>query len=347
MVKRAAASGNLSIFCGAGVNFAQSLGGPRNYQGKQSPFLPTGAELAVHIGVQCQHDETLDYLKRKTFAQNGNPTATCCQLLGSTPAPDIAKVCQFARSTGYPLDFELHEIFGQSYPTTSLHQKLAMLPALAPDDRKPIFITTNYDSVIEEALASAHQPFDIVYYRPPGPGTPVWLYHWPNAHQYFSSPQPRLTPVPHDIPIADLATYNDLPVTAMKSADGVSKEKARTIVVKIHGTVSPKDYGESSFVIAQNDYIRFLRLISPERILPTRLQERLENSHFLFLGYGLADWNVMAICQNLWDRRKTNNYQNWAIQWQPTKAEADRWSEESAGKVILYDQDLTAYAQQL
>lgn len=343
-------NGSITFFLGAGVNYAQCANGSRSYQGADSGFLPTGVELGVYIGGRCGHPDTLDYLESLKFkdpahaAAQGLPQPTL-DLLKKWPPPDLARICQHAQSTDFRLQFHLHEIFSHTgCKPTLLHEKLALLARRAAGPCKPVFITTNYDVMMERALGAAGVPFDILYYNEPPPGDPTWLHHWRDAHLHFAPlADGAARPAPfakHATPVTDVTRYMDLPVDP---APG--QGEGRVILVKIHGTVSPLRYQLSSFVISSADYIRFLRRVPADNLLPVALQDRLTQNQFLFLGYGLGDWNIMAICQNLWVKRPSQHYESWAFQYRPSEPERQRWQAESAGKIKLFDQDLTAFAQ--
>ena len=50
-----------------------------------------------------------------------------------------------------------------------------------------------------------------------------------------------------------------------------------------------------NFVITEDDYIDYL--VTPElsAVVPVALAAKLRRSHFLFLGYEMADWNLRLI----------------------------------------------------
>jgi hypothetical protein len=68
-------------------------------------------------------------------------------------------------------------------------------------------------------------------------------------------------------------------------------------ILKMHGTVEePK-----TMVITQSDYIRYLaHLDHPDRGMPDFFRKTLiPNSHLLFLGYSLSDWNFRVIWEGV------------------------------------------------
>ncbi len=358
LAARAASEGKLTIFLGAGANFAQQS--TNRVYGANANFLPTGVELAEYLATEFGYQ-----LPTHVATAIGDPEPapandrekTLATVLRKTFIDDLGKVSQHAQAQDPgALNGTLHDIFSRDYPLTHLHKTLAALPSRCPFNRRPVFITTNYDTMMEQALAAANEPFDILYYRTPGPSNPVWLYHWKNAHHYYQQPYSERAdtpqePIDHELPIPDLANYSDLPLGNNKRTDSdelEDKDRARTLIVKIHGTVSPKGREHSTFILTPDDYIQFLRLVSLRTPLPTTLFSRLLETHFLFLGYGLGDWNILAICQNLWSQRTSPNFNNWAVQFKPTDADVARWNSTGpAGRISVFDQNVTDYAKAL
>ena len=78
----------------------------------------------------------------------------------------------------------------------------------------------------------------------------------------------------------------------------------RTILLKLHGAVDPLPEREwESFVITEDDYIDYLGHSEVTAVVPVALAARLRRSHFLFLGYEMADWNLRLILNRIWGER--------------------------------------------
>ena len=60
---------------------------------------------------------------------------------------------------------------------------------------------------------------------------------------------------------------------------------------------------------------------------------RMRTSHFLFLGYGMRDWNLRVILRSIW-AEQTRHFASWAIQRDPD--EIDR-SVLGAARVEIVD----------
>jgi hypothetical protein len=221
---------------------------------------------------------------------------------------DLIRVAQFVDTVAGSgqLYTELHKVFDADYPPTAVHEFLAQIPgrlrAEGRPARYPLIVTTNYDDLMERALLQAGEPFDVVSYVAEGQDRGMFL-HWP-------------------------AAAGAAPVVIRKPNEytGVSTTQ-RPVVLKIHGTVDRRDGSEDSFVITEDHYIEYLTRTDLSGLVPVHLLERLRNSHFLFLGYGLADWNLRVILHRIAaTTREARKLMSWAIQLHPDVLEQRSWS---------------------
>ncbi len=205
---------------------------------------------------------------------------------------DLARVSQYVammQGSG-PLYDELHTRFEAAVEPGPLHRFLARLPTLLRERGAPhqLIVTTNYDLALERAFEEAGEELDIVSYVAAG------------AHRgRFWHRPPGEAPRPIDVP----NTY----------ATELSLER-RTILLKLHGAVDPLPEREwESFVITEDDYIDYLGHAELTTVVPVALAARLRRSHFLFLGYDMADWNLRLILNRIWGERPVA-YRSWAVQ---------------------------------
>jgi SIR2-like domain len=99
----------------------------------------------------------------------------------------------------------------------------------------------------------------------------------------------------------------------------------RTILLKLHGAVDPLPEREwESFVITEDDYIEYLRHSELAAAVPVSLAAKLRRSHFLFLGYEMADWNLRLILNRIWGDRPVA-YRSWAVQQSPSALAKAFW----------------------
>ncbi len=216
---------------------------------------------------------------------------------------DLARVSQYVatmKGSG-PLYDELHARFEAAVEPTPLHRFLAQLPALLRERGAPhqLIVSTNYDLALERAFEEAGEELDIVAYVAAGP----------QRGRFWHRP-PGGVPRPIDVP----NTY----------ATELSLER-RTILLKLHGAVDPLPEREwESFVITEDDYIDYLGHSELTAVVPVALAAKLRRSHFLFLGYEMADWNLRLILNRIWGERPVA-YRSWAVQRSPSPLARAFW----------------------
>ncbi len=60
--------------------------------------------------------------------------------------------------------------------------------------------------------------------------------------------------------------------------------------------------------------------------IPACFDEAFRRSHFLFLGYGLKDWNLRVILHKVWQEWPRRRYASWAIQHRAEPLEREFWA---------------------
>ncbi len=216
---------------------------------------------------------------------------------------DLARVSQYIatmKGSG-PLYDELHARFEAAVEPGPLHRFLAQLPAQLRARGAPhqLIVSTNYDLALERAFEEAGEEVDIVAYVATGP-----------RRGHFWHRPPGESPRPIDVP--------------NMYATELSLEK-RTILLKLHGAVDPlPDREWESFVITEDDYIDYLGHSELTTVVPVSLAAKLRRSHFLFLGYDMADWNLRLILNRIWGERPVG-YRSWAVQRSPSPLAQAFW----------------------
>jgi DNA-binding SARP family transcriptional activator len=216
---------------------------------------------------------------------------------------DLARVSQYVATMqgSGPLYDELHTRFEAALEPGPLQRFLARLPALLRARGAPhqLIVTTNYDLALERAFEDAGEEVDIVAYVAAGT----------HRGRFWHRP-PGEPPRPIDLPNT-YATELDL--------------DRRTIILKLHGAVDPLPEREwESFVITEDDYIDYLGRSELTAVVPVALAARLRRSHFLFLGYEMADWNLRLILNRIWGERPVG-YRSWAVQPTPSPLAQAFW----------------------
>lgn len=184
----------------------------------------------------------------------------------------------------------LHTVFDHDYEPTSLHHFLARIPAVLRRQgqaRYQVILTTNYDDALERAFRAAGEPFDIVFYVTEGE-------HRGRCRHVAPDGTSTVIDRPNEYTL-------------------VSPEE-RTVIVKIHGAIDRRDAGEDSYMITEDDYIDFLTTGTEiADLLPTEVAAKLNGkTHFLFLGYGLRDWNLRVILRRIWGQQALKEI-SWAV----------------------------------
>jgi hypothetical protein len=301
--------GRLTPFLGAGVNLVGRPDQERFRPG--SGWLPSGPELARYLADTAG------------FEQQG--------------ALDLARVSQWIEvmDGSGPLYDKLHAIFDRNFPITRLHDLLAELPAMLRERGLlprpgfapyPLIVTTNYDDVLERAFDERGEPYDLVWYAARGEQRGRFVHRSPDGETHWIT-------VPNG--------YRGVPLSE------------RSAILKIHGAVARSgpvvdeyvapDAGavDDSYVITEDDYITFLAQADISGLLPVTLAGKLRRSNFLFLGYGLRDWNLRVILHRIWsEHMKTGTYSSWAIQLDPEELDQKFWQKRN---VEVIDMRLEQY----
>lgn len=237
--------------------------------GEVIPFLGAGASLCGRPNDLDGHpiewrDASAEFLP--SGAELGNWLAAKCSFPDSPDPTDLAKIASYfeIRARRYLLRRRLRDVFLKDYPFGAVHEFLAESP-------KPLLIvTTNYDDLLEKAFRLKGREFHLVSHPEHDEYAGSVLWWKPNATEPLAYP----------------------PATLPLSLNETS------IIYKMHGTVSHHEPW-SSFVITEEDYVRFLARMTQKTAIPARFMMQFMNSSFLFLGYGLRDWNFRVLLENL------------------------------------------------
>jgi len=288
-------------------------------EGRVVPLLGAGVNL-------CGRSEKTDWKRDgSSFLPSGGELGGFLARYFRYPegeTPDLLRISQYAkvrRGGNGVLYKELREIFDTDYEPTAVHTFLAGLPKILKskgcEAPHQLILTTNYDDSLERAFQEAKEPFDLVSYIAEGEHRGKFLHRPPEGQG-----EPRLA--------APANGYT-----------GLSLEK-RTVILKIHGHVErPETEWGDSYVITQDDYIDYLTRTDIGEMVPVTLLERLRGSGFLFLGYGLQDWNLLVILHRIWGAQ-TLKFKSWAIQVGSSRVDRELWRDRN---VEILDVELHEY----
>jgi hypothetical protein len=284
--------GTLAFFLGAGANLC---GRTRPAEWRPGEDLPDGPGLAQYLAEKWKYQ----------------------------PRPlELGRVAQFLeKELGEGLNDQLHELFDADFPSTSLHDFLAGLPALLEQKGYPsdiLVLSTNYDDVLERAFQATEQPFDLLaYVEVPVPG--------------INQRVPKFMHTTHE---GDL-TIIDQPDEYL--LETIGHRLARPVIIKLHGFVDRIRRELDTFVISEDDYIDYLALTPDKEFLTIQLQAVLKRRHFLFMGYGLRDWNLRVILRRIWQGRGAPHH-SFAVLLDADALEEQFWQDKDVA-MIKWDLD--------
>jgi SIR2-like domain len=123
-------------------------------------------------------------------------------------------------------------------------------------------------------------------------------------------------------------------------------ELERPVIVKIHGAVDGNVSGyrwRQNYVITEDHYIDYLSSSPIENLVPVQILDKLTDSHCLFLGYPVRDWNLRVFLKRAW-RGGPIGAKSWAIEPTPDTLEREFWAQ---SHVDVYAANLAHYVDQL
>jgi SIR2-like domain len=295
------------------------------------PFLGAGANL-------CDRPSETPW-EQGRFPPSGGELAAVLAKRSHYPEPDdqdLLRISQYVHAMlGETRLYEfLHSVFDADYPPSSLHRLLARLPALLRERGSPqlVVLTTNYDDLVERAFIEANERFDVVWYvAKDGPLQGRFLHRTPEGD------------------VVHIERPNKYTGLALGE---------RPAVLKLHGAIDrgkrseekDDEYGDS-YVVTENSYIDYLSGPDVGEQIPLALRERMADSHFLFLGYSMRDWNLRVILNRIWGAQQNLDLKSWAIQREP-ESETEReieerlWRDRVGDVELLYD-ELKDYVERI
>jgi hypothetical protein len=243
--------------------------------------------------------------------------------------PDLKKIKELDRVSqflelkeGGELYQSLHDLFDADYPPSPLHTFLAEAHQHLREQGRgaQVILTTNYDDALERAFAKAGEEYDLITY-------------------VCTSPIDFRGKFMHFRPGSD----EPVPIIEPNAYEGLDLSK-RSVILKMHGAVRRRrSFEEDNYVITEDHYIDYLTHTDISGLLPKPIPEKLRNSHFLFLGYGMRDWNLRVILRRIWGEQPVD-YPSWSIQLDPDELERAFWANR---KVDILELDLDDYVARL
>ncbi len=282
-------------------------------EGQVIPFLGAGANL-------CDRPDDAVFELGGDYLPSGSELAD--ELAKGVRYPltdlDLPRVSQYfdAKLGERGLYKSLHTLFDANYPPSSLHHLLASLPPLLRERGSPqlLILTTNYDDALERACAERGEEYDLVWYEAKRGGVRGTFLHRPPGGE------PVVIERPNEY--ADLAPQD------------------RMVILKLHGAIDRLERAHDSYVITEDHYIDYLSGDDIAGQVPITLRERMADSHFLFLGYSMHDWNLRVVLNRIWGSQQLD-LTSWSIQREPAdpgvrEIEETLWRNRGDGVELFY-----------
>ena len=296
------------------------------------PFLGAGVNFGTRTPPDAEWNE-----KTTTFLPSGAELSRFLAGEISFPSQDQHDLDDLAKVASYyveaterqSLTKQLHGFFDHDFAPCDIHKYLAEIPTPL------LIVTTNYDDLTERAFAAANREYDLVVHASDCQevaGSVLW---WRAGAR---EPEP--------VPPAKL--FIDL--------------KKTTVIYKMHGTVDRRSKWDN-YVITEDDYVDFLSRMTGQTAVPALFMRAFHDRHFLFLGYGLRDWNLRVVLRNLrgilprttdpvatpeqqeseaMAEEQGDTLRSWAIQFRPSDLEVELWN---ARRVKIYDVDINEFVR--
>ena len=79
-------------------------------------------------------------------------------------------------------------------------------------------------------------------------------------------------------------------------------------------------------MVTEDDYVEFLTRMTRGSVIPSIFADPFQNRPFLFLGYGLFDWNLRVILNRIQEFRNYPKFKSWAIETLCKPVEQKLWT---------------------
>jgi hypothetical protein len=291
-------------------------------RGQIVPFLGAGVNFGVRFPADAKWQGDCGFLPSGAELAVFLANKTSFPSNDDHDRMDLAKVSSYFVETSARrrLRERLREIFNHDFCPCDIHSYLAEVSRSTP----LLIVTTNYDDLIEQAFKILKSPYDLVVHPTDRKDVDASVLWWKSG---------ATDPV--------VVTPNKLFIDL----------KTTTVIYKMHGTVDRALGKWDSYVITEDDYVDFLARI--QSAVPAQFIRHFRERQFLFLGYGLRDWNLRVVLKNLRTLPvggeaalgdDEDELRSWAIQYRPSDLEVELWN---ARRVKIYDVDINQFARRL
>lgn len=291
------------------------------------PYLPFGSELAATLAERAgyrtadkAHEAALtEMLQAIEGKAAGFPLDLVKEVIepvlrkyvgASLSLALVASWAEHVQGHRQDLDRELREAFAIECEPGMLHRKLCEVEATK------LYITTNYDDLLEKAL------------KPRKP------------HIVIDRGDKGLFVTTHEQSPRRVSTSGSALHDVLYPSE--AEDSSRPVLFKIHGSVDKSTKSNDSFLVTEEDYIDFLSR-TPDRYMPSYVGGLLDGKRILFLGYSLEDWNVRVIIRRF-IQKKDSSQKSWAIVRGHSDVEQDIWKTRNLN---IYSMDLVEFTNEL
>lgn len=262
-------------------------------EGKVIPFLGAGVPLFSRNPSQTPWVQKQQGKDVVSYLPSARELADYLAIRTSLPESErgeLTKMAQYYEAVlgPEPLRQRLCEIFSHAQPPTPLHKYLADVPAPL------LIVTTNYDDLMERAYQQRSRPCDVVVHVTDQEKV-LWWRHGEAAPQEVLAEELLI----------DLTQVS--------------------VVYKMHGAIDRRQDQTGQYVITEDDYIEFLTRMTRRSVIPNMFAEPFQRRPFLFLGYGLYDWNLRVILNRIQEFRRHPKFRSWAIETLSKPVERKLW----------------------
>ena len=244
----------------------------------------------------------------------------------ASPTDPLTSISGYYEVTGARGDLWklLHDIISPKAVPTGTHRLIADVARThlaQPNAEDYLIITTNYDSLMEQALSEDPSPV---------PFAALWRDREGMVHTRFAN-----------LPEAERLALERRNPKRLADKCLLNKPKPLAIVYKIHGCLHP-DQRESDdgLVISDNDYVQFISDLNSA--IPSHVGSLLGAKRLLFLGYSFGDWNVRSLYERIKKRADSPLLEDYAVSRALSKFEASYFERR---QIIVALTDLQAFVK--
>lgn len=286
--------GRVIPILGAGVSLSAR---PQNNSSlrEKKPFLPSNRELKELLARYCK------------FPASEFETS------------DISEVASFyVQQLGrHSFDVFLHDILGRTdYTPSETHRFLAQASRLRP----LLILTTNYDTLMEQALDEAGQPYGVVAYVPGGRYRDKQRF----AFIHHGALEPEFMDPEFFLP--------DITVS--------------TLICKVRGPAIKGEHKSGSYVLTEEDHMDWLFPSYTSGIaLPPFVVGKIAQSQLLWLGHSARDWPQRALLRRLYEAPAgQSELRSFSVALNPTTPSVMTWQRYA---VEVFNIDLNVWAARM